>query len=585
MTDIRKVGIIGVGPRGGYATERLIIELTEQKSLSKIHLSLFESTGNFGNGQVYNTQQNSSNWINITERILELHKRETIETSTLRISSFPSYHEWIKKDFNILPIDTIDTYPPRAYIGKYLSQRFQSLVQPLINSDIVSLHNERVKEVNLLDNNKIQITTCSNTYVEFDEVLLTIGHQLTELSQQIKNWSEFTDGKPNIKLFKTPYPVSDYLNHENLNDKSVIGIRGFGLAMIDVVRAVADRFGKFIIEDKQTQSCTFQSKEDLTNMFVPFSLDGLPSVPKPLNAQIDNWFEPSESDILKFEQQIEDKELQGKAESPHFLIAAFAPIAAVIYSKLPHAINPQNLSVGAIENLIVKWLEDQTFEHPLITPRNQSARTSMEEFVGMAIGKREISLDYCIGQVWRHCQPSIYKALSFNNCSDSVFAEIIALDESTKRYSYGPPVESIQQLLALSEAGVLNLNLVNDPTIELTKEGWQFQLDSQLITATIMIDSVLDPPQIKAIRSPIVKNMLVDDLIKVVHNNLGVETDESGYLISQNKEKEISIALLGRLAKGTIIGVDALLECFGSRPRQWAKQAAKNHIDWLNKIK
>jgi len=98
-----------------------------------------------------------------------------------------------------------------------------------------------------------------------------------------------------------------------------------------------------------------------------------------------------------------------------------------------------------------------------------------------------------------------------------------------------------------------------------------------------MIDSVLDPPQIKSVRSSIVENLLVDDLIKVVHNKLGVETGESGYLISQNKEKEIPIALLGRLAKGTIIGVDALLECFGSRPRQWAKQAAKNHIDWLNK--
>ena len=97
-----------------------------------------------------------------------------------------------------------------------------------------------------------------------------------------------------------------------------------------------------------------------------------------------------------------------------------------------------------------------------------------------------------------------------------------------------------------------------------------------------MIDSVLDSPQIKLVRSPIVRNMFDDDLIKVVHDDLGVETNEHGYLISKNTDKKIPKALLGRLAKGTIIGVDAILECFGSRPLQWAKEATNNHIDWLN---
>jgi len=125
----------------------------------------------------------------------------------------------------------------------------------------------------------------------------------------------------------------------------------------------------------------------------------------------------------------------------------------------------------------------------------------------MATGEQAVSLDYCIGQVWRHYQPSIYEALSFNQCPNSVFAAIIALDESTKRYSYGPPAESIQQLLALTEAGSLNLGLINDPDIDLTDEGWQFHHLGNSITATMMIDSVLDTPKIKSVNSPIVKNI------------------------------------------------------------------------------
>lgn len=583
MTAIRKVGIIGIGPRGGYALERLIFELADKNGLANIHLFLFEATGNFGNGQVYDLHQNESNWINISERILKLDERKALKTKTLEIPSFPSYHQWIAKDFHTASEEDVDTYPPRAQIGAYLSQRFQSLIKPLIQSNIASLYEQKVKEVKWLKQDKLQIITDTNTYEDLDEILLTIGHQPTALSQQIVDWDKFATNKKDITLFKTPYPVANYLNHKNLKEQSTIGIRGFGLAMIDVVRAIAEKFGSFTITEEKSQSCIYQSEQTAKNRFIPFSLDGLPPAPKPLNAQIDKQFEPSEASITNFKKQIENKRIQREATSPHFLIAAFAPIAASIYTALAQSNNSQNLAKEDIEKLIVQYLKDHDFTHPLIVSKEQSAEQSMKDFVGMAIGEKAVSLDFCIGQVWRHCQPTIYQALSFNDCSESVFADIIALDEWTKRYSYGPPVASIQQLLALVEAGVLNLDLVNDPDIEWTDEGWQFQLAEQSITATIMIDSVLDSPKIKAVKSPIVENMLNDDLIQAVHDDLGVSTDDYGYLISKNKDQKIPIALLGRLAKGTIIGVDAILECFGTRPQQWAKQAASNHVDWLNK--
>jgi len=582
MEDIRKIGIIGIGPRGGYSLERLIIELVKQNSLSNIQLSLFEATGNFGNGQVYDLNQISSNWINITERILELEKRKVINSHFLKIAPFPSYHEWIHKDFITLAKDETDTYPPRSQIGEYLSQRFQSLIKPLIQSNIVSLYEEETKNIKWLNNGKIQISTDANSYEEFDEVLLTIGHQLTEPSQQILNWDQFAINKENINLFKAPYPVVKYLHHKNLHNKSTVGIRGFGLAMIDVVRAMAEKFGNFAIKDEKSRLCNYYTKEQIKVMFIPFSLDGLPPVPKPLNAQIDKSFQPSEDSILKFEKQIGNKQIQKEAESPHFLISAFAPITASIYTRISDSNDQLNTSLQEIEKLITQWLEDQSIEHPLFIPIEQPAEESMQNFVDMAIGKIPISLDYCIGQVWRHCQPTIYKALSFNECSNKVFAKIIALDESTKRFSYGPPVESIQQLLALVDVGILNLDMVNNPNIELTKKGWRFHLSDKSTTATIMIDSVLDSPNIKSVMSPIVRNMLDDGLMKVVHDDLGIVIDEYGYLISKNENTRIPIALLGRLAKGTIIGVDAILECFGSRPCQWAKQAASNHTKWLD---
>ncbi|MRX62608.1 FAD/NAD(P)-binding protein [Maribacter luteus] len=583
MTERRKIGIIGVGPRGSYALENLVVELANTNSLTNIQVSLFEATGKFGHGPVYDIFQASTNWINITERVLELKRRGPIDVNTLKIPLFPSYHEWVGKDFKTIPTYTADTYPPRAQIGEYLSQRFESLIEPLINSNIAFLYEEKIIEVKLLDNNKIEIKSNTTTYEDFDEILLTIGHQPTKLSQQISEWDDFAANNEDINLFKSPYPIADFLNCKNLNEKSTIGIRGFGLAMIDVVRGIAEKFGTFIITDEKTKSCRYCSDHGIKDTLVPFSLDGLPPVPKPLNAQIDKWFEPTKEQILDFEEKIGSDLIQKNAKGPQFLMTAFAPIAANIFLNLPIPSKKSKLSKEEIEELVIRWLGDNTYEHSLITSIYHSAKKNMQDFVAMATGEKSVSLDFCIGQVWRHCQPSIYEQLSFNQCSDTVVAEIIALDESTKRYSYGPPVESIQQLMALVEAGFLNLNWVNSPDIDLTEDGWSFKSVNESITVNIMIDSVLDSPKIKAVNSPVVKSMISDQLIEAVHDDLGVTTDSNGYLIPKNKDTKIPIALLGRLAKGTIIGVDAILECYGERPRKWAKQAADNHTDWLNK--
>ena len=578
MTNQRTLAIIGTGPRGGYALENLIQELIKANSLSNIHILLFEETGLFGNGQVYKTDQVSSNWININERILNLEKRETIDIDKIKIPAFPSYHEWIDKDFNKITNTEADTYPPRAQVGEYLKQRFQTLANPLLTANIISLVKEKVTEVETAS--KIVLKTNSNTYKNIYEVLLTIGHQPTFTSKQIKEWEAFASGKSNINLFQSPYPIAQFLNCDNITHKSKIGVRGFGLAMIDVVRGIANKFGDFIITDENTKACSYKTDYKITDLFIPFSLDGLPPAPKPLNAEIDNWFKPTKKQISDFEDIIKNTSTQKKAESLLFLIQAITPIVAKIYQKLPQYYLPE-LPKKDIETITEKWLLDQTYQHPTIIPLQQPADQSMQNFVSMATGKKAISLDFCIGQVWRHCQPSIYDKLSFNSCSDKVFSEIIKLDESTKRYSYGPPVESVQQMLALHEAGVMTLDFVNNPEFELTNNGWKMLVNQKAKTVDIMIDSVLDAPKINAVNSPIIKNMLTNDLIEAVHDELGVATDENAYIISNNSNNKPSIALLGRLAKGTVIGVDAILECFGTRAKNWAKKATEHHVNWL----
>jgi len=569
-----KLAIVGIGPRGLYALENLMPKLDLKLADNQLQLLLFEETGNFGNGQVYDLNQVSTNWINISERILFLNKRPAIHFGEISIPSFPSYHKWSNKNFKTLSEHEPDTYPPRAKVGEYLKQRFDTLIHPLLQNQVASLYQERVEDVTILDDKKISIKTNSNVYEPIDEVLLTIGHQPTDTSKQLLKWENYFKENKEIRLFQEPYPIKAFLNCEALNAKSTIGIRGFGLAMIDVVRGIAAKFGNFKIIDEITQACQYYPSHEISTSFVPFSLDGLSSVPKPLNAQIDNLYKPANEQLERFERSIGDHTTQKEAENSFFLIDAIVPIVAKIYSQLPNTLIQKKWTNEQIEPIVRKWLEDDAYQHPLITPQKQAAQRMIQAFVDMATGTTAVSLDFCIGQVWRHCQPSIYEQLSHNECHEDVFAEIIHLDEQMKRYAYGPPVESIQQMLALVSAGMMTLQFVNNPEIEVSPKGWLLTSNEKTITVDMMINSVLAAPQIKSVDSPIIKNMLSNDLIKAVHDDFGVLTNENGYLIPEDSDEVLPIALLGRLAKGTIIGVDAILECFGSRPEDWADEAA-----------
>ena len=574
----RNIAIVGIGPRGGFAFEKFIESLICKKAFTNIRITLFEQTKNYGNGKVYNFKQNSSNWINITERILDLPKRNTIKLGSVYINEFPSYKQWAFKDVNFDETKP-DTYPPRSKMGEYLSERFNSLAQPLINAGVATIVNERVEYIELLPNSKLLLKTTENEYKDFDEALLTIGHQPTKADEQINQWEKYASKHKQVFLFKEAYPVKNYLHCKDLTNNSTVAIRGFGLAMIDATRAIALKFGNFICTDINTKRCKYTTEQLIQNLVVPFSLDGLPPVPKPLNAIIDNLFKPDQQSLSDFEETISNPQIQQSADTPNFLLNAFAPIAKEVYSKL--CLKSLSEVPENIEEVIKCWLKEASYNHSLITSHNQSPLKTLEKFVAMATGKTSVSLDYCVGQVWRHCQPTIYSALSHNKCNEKVFSEIIQIDECTKRYSYGPPVESIQQMIALIQAGFLNVDFVTNPSISLVKNGWEFSLNNKQITASIMIDSVIDSPKVKEVTSPLVSKLLADNILELVHSELGIVTDEYGYVASENIDNKIPIALLGRLAKGTVIGVDAILECFGHRPEMWAEKASENHYNWL----
>lgn|GEM_PF-224796 len=568
----KTIAIVGMGPRGSHALECFCRALVDQQIDHLPQILAFESSGLWGYGHVYALDQPTSNWINISERHMDLPKRLEINLGDVRIAAFPRYHDWADKDYNSIPDTEPDTYPHRGSIGVYLKDRFKSIAEPLLEAGLLTQVEERVTELDLHADGGMDIITDKAVYKSIHQVLLTIGHQDTHADEQIISWREYAEQVEGVTLIESPYPIDNILDSMRDGNHEVVGIRGFGLATIDVVRAIAESQGHFHGDGRDMTFTCLAGKEFL---LVPFSLDGLPMVPKPVSAKQDARYAVGEDVLEAFERKLADPSRQKKAQGADFLIDAIVPLIVSVYSADTDRRGDQEVDQEAIARIAKSWIKEGKADETHIVSTDVSTDELIQELVDMSYGRVPISLDYCIGQVWRHCQPTIYEALSYNECADDVFAEIIGLDEKSKRYSYGPPVESMEQLLALWRANVIAYDYVNDPDIETSPHGWKLQSSGKQKIVSMMVDSVLDSPQIKNVCTDLVTDLLDDKIIKPVHDEYGVTTTENAYLVSKG-DTVVPIALLGRLAKGTVIGVDAILECFGTRADNWAESAVQH---------
>ncbi|RMA66547.1 FAD/NAD(P)-binding protein [Ulvibacter antarcticus] len=566
---MKKIAIVGCGPRGLASLENLMASLAKYTSQPEVSGLIFEPEKYPGAGQVWKLDQVDSNWSNISDRALKnLEGREKIDFESFTIPKFPSYIQWMDEKYNHKLSEEVDQFPPRNIMGRYLNERFNSIYKVLETQKLYTLIKTEVKEIRTETNSLLLVDDTGKTY-ECDECLLSIGHQSTYDDDQIKKWKKHCENTPNI-LIDNPYS-KDLQTKVASHHK--VAIRGFGLAMIDVVRMLTVEKGASFTTNEKGDKLTYIPSDNSVGKIAAFSLDGLPMVPKPLGNNVDQFFEATDAQIQGFRDTINKSLTDHKKTKDHtFLLKAFSEIAAAIF--LNHPLVSTKSDEQDIRNIIESWLDDMSFEHSLILNTKLPIVDYMMKTVAMARGTEAPSLDFCIGQVWRHLQPTMYALFSHCMLDEEVIEKIVTLDESTKRYSYGPPVKSIEQLIALANEGVLELRYARDPDIKCVENGWELSEAKNKDTYNVMIDSVLDAPKLVAIDSGLIVNLKNSDLLSPVTSNLGVDTRKDGVVILSKKNENVFLTMLGRNCKGSVLGVDAILECFGSRIEDWAEGVA-----------
>ncbi|SHI49444.1 FAD-NAD(P)-binding [Mesonia phycicola] len=259
------IAIIGFGPKGLFALERLIANLQSTKSKKRVHIHIYNRTSFFGSGDVYRTDQPDYLLMNYANYNISFKNKEIPH---LQLPQLQEFLPWLTNKTNKTLEEIEYTYSSRKTVGEYLEYCLSMLLSNLPDNIRVTKHIATVVDI-IPTKNEYQINTDKveeNSVVK--EIMLTTGHFWNR--HQIK---PSTNSKKYIDFV---YPVQEKLQH--ILNTETVAIKGIGLTFIDVVLALTEgRGGKFI---KSNNTIKYIASGREPKVIYPYSRSGLPMIPR-----------------------------------------------------------------------------------------------------------------------------------------------------------------------------------------------------------------------------------------------------------------------------------------------------------------
>lgn len=532
----RSIAVVGFGPRGLGAVEALAKRAFGCSTT--LTIDLFDPITCPGAGPNFHTEENPLCQLNIPMRDIEIQPQ-----SHPGLGDIGSFH---CLDLHSGP----DDFPPRAALGNYLVKRFESLEQNAPGKLPFSVHQEKVIQVER-NNDGWLLKTSHRCFGPYDEVLLTQGQPEAAPDEQLSRWQAHAASCGADLL--PAYPTNSLLMTSQRWKNRPVAIRGLGLSTIDVVRLLTIGMGGQFENGKYIRS----GREPA--LLLPFSLDGHPPIPKPSDTSLDARFDPLPQESRNFRDGLRsamtkppEQALQGICQ------ALLAPSIRIMKS----------FGSAASEGEISEWLTVERSQAD--KQETMSTVDSLRLGIAMANGRLSPSPGFAVGQLWRKWQGALRSEFHISSTNPATAKAIIGFDEGLKRYSYGPPIASAEQLLVLIEEGLVDPRVAADPDVILVDDGWQLVTDDSATRASALVDAVLPSQALEHIVDPVVSSLRAEGRMCSVADGLGAHTCSDGQLIGSDKTIQRGLSLLGRLALGSVIAVDSIHDCFGSSAENWA---------------
>ncbi len=529
----KNIAVVGCGPRGLGALEALAARLSRDGS--PISVDVYDPFPMLGAGPNFDPDESEVCRLNIPIR--------DIEIDPPGFSRCRRFGEWIAK------APDPDDFPSRVKMGRYLETRYSDVW----SYGVLAIRHQiqRVERVRRAENGWYLLSghVWRGPYAE---VLLALGQPETAPDDQLAAWIRHADTSSGT--LSEAYPAKQLQIRAADWAGKTVAIRGFALSAFDILRVLTTgQGGKF-------NGGRYRASGREPARIAPFSFDGKPPFPKPETEALDALFSPTTQETEGFSISIAKAAIADPQQARDFVDASLIPVVGRILQACGADHGSQPIS---------DWL-GQEWENPGSQETGDSLET-LKHGIAMAEGASAPTVGFAVGQVWRKWQNEFRSGFNPAETPPETADILIGFDEGLKRYSYGPPIASSRELVALIEAGVATLDFAADPEISLTSAGWTLKKAGNVLEATVMIDSVLPNPDLGAVRSSLLSGLQDDGWLTQFAEGFGAHSGADGSLIGKDGQRAPGLCLLGRLALGSVAAADSLHDCFGAASDRWAE--------------
>lgn len=512
-----RVAIIGLGPKGLYALERLLDHAATSDSPARIQIDLFEPHAHPGAGPNYDPSQPDYLIMNFAARFVDMwwpaHRAVPQRERT-------SFLDWSSHAGVLI---SGHSYPPRALIGRYLTSGFETLLRhapELVYVKLHACHVERVRRTG----SAWEVIVTGKSAGTYDEVLVATGHDQG-----------------------SPYPVTQWLSRDRIAAGATVAVRGFALTFIDVALALTEGRGGSFSQLAHPFRLRYTAPTDPVGSISPFSRTGRPMLAKP-----QPWHKsPSE-------------ELNSISEQGRLKLTAITGVAKLETDVIPTIAQVANASLAAVgvgdRVDSERWLMSALSGPPLAA--SESAYQEIERSLAVSTGLAPPDLLWALGHTWRALYPAVVGRLGGDGLVADDWPAFLRLAAELERIAFGPPAINAAKLLALVDARQVDLSHVT----------------SGPPRPDVLVEAVLPGPGFATRGSTVAARLVTDGYARRAPGRRGLDVDSDGFCRSPEGRSVPGLAAIGRPTEDAVIGNDTLSRALHPVADRWARRVIERNL-------
>lgn len=582
--DLLSIAIVGLGPRGINVLERITAHASYGANTPRLQLHLIDP-GVPGAG-IHHPGQPDYLLLNTVASQITMFMDPTIENAGPLIPG-PSLYEWAvgiqNTEYHVGP----NSYLPRRIFGEYLNWVFHYLVHRLQRYADVQLYPCEAIDLQRQSNGSFTISLSGGGSLNADYLFLTTGHAQNHPDHLDRERGDFVSAQHDRNRYldyivSSPYPINHQLRNVPLS--ASVAIEGMGLTAIDAVAALTVGRGGQFHRNPTTGELIYQPSGQEPALAL-YSRSGLP-----LSARADNQKGVSDQYRARFLTQ--DHVSRWRTEKKRGELDFFGDVFPLIERDMAHAYYLSyarqyhgavfaalldetlvRLDASSAKALLKRCCPEipefswQSLAAPIPKKAHKNRETYQiwlrtfleQDLVEARRGNVDSPLKAAC-DVLRDVRDNLRNAIDFGALSsESHRAFMSDFVPVMNRLAVGPPLERIEEWLALAKAGYLDLGFGPGAYSTLDPEQASFIVNSRLFPhatfrADVLVRAQVPKSSPAADQSVFIQHLLERGLIRPFCIDDveigGIEVDANLHIVSAKGEALDNAWALGTVCEG-----------------------------------